>query len=185
MRLLAVPGSLRSGSYNARLLRAATAALSPEVAVETWNGLAILPPFDEDAEHDPPLPAVETARSAIVRADAVLIATPEYNASIPGPLKNALDWASRPYATNVLRGKPVAVVGASPGLFGAVWAQADLRRVLAKIGADVLDTELAVPQADTAFDEAGRLRDCALGDALDDVVRELLDRVAARSTAAA
>jgi chromate reductase, NAD(P)H dehydrogenase (quinone) len=93
--------------------------------------------------------------SAIADADAVLFATPEYNSSIPGQLKNAVDWISRPVATNVLRNKPVAVVGASTGAFGAAWAQAELRKVLAALGARVLDLELAVPHAHTRFDEGG------------------------------
>jgi chromate reductase, NAD(P)H dehydrogenase (quinone) len=85
----------------------------------------------------------------------VLFATPEYNSSIPGQLKNAIDWVSRPVATNVLRNKPVAVVGASTGAFGAVWAQAELRKVLAALGARVLDVELPVPHAHTRFEEGG------------------------------
>ena len=97
--------------------------------------------------------SVAALRSAIGEADAVLFATPEYNASIPGSLKNALDWVSRPLATNTLRNKPVAVVGASTGAFGAVWAQADLRKVLAAIGARVVEGEVAVGHAPTRFDE--------------------------------
>jgi chromate reductase len=102
--------------------------------------------------------SVARLASAIADADAVLFATPEYNASIPGQLKNALDWISRPIATNVLRNKPVAVVGASTGAFGAVWAQAELRKVLAALGARVLDVEIPVPHAHTRFEE-GRLTD--------------------------
>ena len=90
---------------------------------------------------------------AIAAADAVLFATPEYNSSIPGQLKNAIDWVSRPVATNALRNKPVAVVGASTGGFGAVWAQAELRKVLAAVGARVLDLELPVPHAHTRFED--------------------------------
>ena len=89
----------------------------------------------------------------------MLIATPEYNHSIPGALKNALDWASRPFPDNALRGKPVAVIGASTGLFGAVWAQAELRKVLTAAGADVLDSGLSVPSVATAFTLEGKLRD--------------------------
>ena len=106
-------------------------------------------------------------------SDAVLIATPEYNGSIPGGLKNALDWVSRPFATNVLRNKPVAVVGASTGLFGAVRAQAELRKVLTTIGADVLEAGLSVFNAREAFDAVGRLRDIELRRALCAIVHEL------------
>ena len=98
-------------------------------------------------------------REAIDAADAVLIATPEYNASIPGVLKNALDWASRPHADNPLRSKPAAVVGASTGMFGAVWAQAETRKVLSTIGARVIDRELPVPEGDERFDADGALVD--------------------------
>ena len=99
------------------------------------------------------------SRTPSQRADAVLISTPEYNHSIPGVLKNALDWASRPVADNVLRGKPAAVIGASTGLFGAVWAQAEVRKVLGAIGAEVVDRELPVMQAHAQFDEYGNLRE--------------------------
>jgi chromate reductase, NAD(P)H dehydrogenase (quinone) len=98
-------------------------------------------------------------RKDIAAADAVLFATPEYNASIPGQLKNALDWASRPFPGNALRNKPVAVVGGSTGLFGAVWAQVDLRRVLGALGARVVDGELTVARIDAAFAADGRLSD--------------------------
>jgi chromate reductase len=102
------------------------------VGLVQFDTLAEIPPFDEDHDREPAPAAVRGLRDAIESADALLIATPEYNASIPGQLKNALDWASRPFATNVLRGKPVAVIGASTGPFGAVWAQAELRKVLPK-----------------------------------------------------
>jgi len=104
-----------------------------------WPGIAALPTYDEDLDGGEPPSATVRLRTDIAFADALLFATPEYNASIPGGLKNALDWASRPYATNVLRHKPAAVVGASTGFFGAVWAQAELRKVLDASGAHVLD----------------------------------------------
>ncbi len=107
-------------------------------------------------------------------ADAVLFATPEYNASIPGQLKNAIDWVSRPVATNPLRNVPVAVIGASPGAFGAVWAQAELKKVVALIGARVLPVELPVSQADTRFDADGRLIDDELRVSLSEVVNDLV-----------
>ena len=112
-------------------------------------------------------------RNAIAGSDAVLIATPEYNASVPGGLKNALDWASRPFDSNVLRSKPTAVVGASPGPFGAIWAQADLRRILRTIGADVDDRELAVAGAHRALTTDGRLRDPELAATLRCIVHGL------------
>jgi chromate reductase len=124
-------------------------------------------------------------RAAIAGADAILFATPEYNSSIPGQLKNAIDWASRPLATNSLRNKPVAVIGASTGAFGAVWAQGELRKVLAATGARVAEAELALGHADQRLDEDGRLTDDNLRDELREVVWTLVDEtVPARAAAA-
>jgi chromate reductase len=120
---------------------------------------------------------VARLRSAIAGADAILIATPEYNASIPGALKNAIDWASRPYPDNVLRGRPVAVIGASTGIFGAVWAQAELRKVLHHAGAHVLEDELPVGSAAQAFEADGALRDPELRERLGGIVDGLLREV--------
>jgi chromate reductase len=124
-------------------------------------------------------------RAAIADADAVLFATPEYNSSIPGFLKNALDWVSRPLATNPLRNKPVAVVGASAGAFGAVWAQAELRKVLAAIGARVVDGEVAVGHAPTRFGEDGQLEDDSLQEQLEETIEALLAETDARTLALA
>ena len=114
---------------------------------------------------------------AVEEADALLIATPEYNASVPGALKNALDWASRPFPDNVLREKPSAVIGASTGLFGAVWAQAEVRKALKASGAHVLESELPVGMADSAFDADGALADPELAARLDDVLGDLVREV--------
>jgi chromate reductase len=175
MRVLGLSGSLRRGSHNRALLRAAAALLPPGAELVEWDRVAELPAYDEDVDGAPaPTPEpVRALREAIADADAVLIATPEYNHSLPGGLKNALDWASRPHATNPLRGKPAAVVGASTGLFGAVWAQAEARKVLTAIGARVLERELPVGQADEAFDASGRLRDPDARAARGEIVREL------------
>jgi chromate reductase, NAD(P)H dehydrogenase (quinone) len=181
MRMLAISGSVRQGSYNSALLRAA-ANLSPGVEFVAWQGLTEIPPYDEDMDSLPAPAPVALLRHEIRRSDAVLIATPEYNGSIPGALKNALDWASRPFATNALRNKRVAVIGASTGLFGAVLAQAELRKVLTVIGADVLDAGLSVFKAHEAFDAAGQLRDAelrrALCEVIDDLARRPMDRAA-------
>ena len=156
MRVLGVSGSLRRESHNRRLLRAAATLLPPEAELVPFEGLKAIPPFDEDDEAAP-VPAVMRWRRAVAEADALLFATPEYNSSIPGQLKNATDWASRPLATAALRNKPAAVIGASTGLFGAVWAQAELRKALASAGARVIDRELPIALADEAFDEQGML----------------------------
>jgi len=123
--------------------------------------LKAVEPFDETDEQESGggLPGADALIAAIRAADAVLFVTPEYNGSIPGVLKNAVDWASRPTpASSALAGKPVAVIGASTGMFGAVWAQSELRKALGLAGARVLDEELAVPTVHEAFKEDGSLR---------------------------
>jgi chromate reductase, NAD(P)H dehydrogenase (quinone) len=158
VRVLGISGSLRQDSHNRRLLRAAADLLPPEAELVWFEGLKGIPPFDEDDEEEPAL-AVTRWRDAVTEADALLFATPEYNSSIPGQLKNAIDWASRPVASAALRNKPVAVIGASTGMFGAVWAQAELRKALAAAGARVIDRELPVALADDAFTDQGALVD--------------------------
>lgn len=173
VRLLGISGSLRAGSHNRRLLRAAAHDLPPGARLELWDGLRRVPPFDPDDDGEPAPPAVQALRNALAAADGVLIATPEYNHSLPGQLKNALDWASRPRVGNVLDGKPVAVIGASPGAYGAVWAQAETRKILAAIGARVIDSELAVGNARHAFADDHRLADPELRSRLAEIVGEL------------
>lgn len=146
MRILGIAGSLRSASVNAHLLRLAAETLPDGVEFAVWEGLREIPPFDEDSEETPSV-AVAGLRSAVAGADAVLIATPEYNGSIPGTLKNALDWGSRPNATSVFRGKPVAVIGASPGAFGGVWAHEETRKILGIMGARVVGAGFSLGKA--------------------------------------
>lgn len=181
MRVLAISGSLRRGSYNAALLEAAAPEFPSDVEFVLWRGLAEIPAYDEDLDTVPPPLPVAELRAEIERADAVLIATPEYNASVPGALKNALDWMSRPYASNVLRSKRVAVIGASTGLFGALAAQAELRKVLKVMGASVVEAALPVPAAHTAFTSDGRLEEPGLALALRRTVDELLERAVGRA----
>jgi chromate reductase len=177
MRILGIAGSVRRGSHNRKLLRAAGRALPPGVELVEWDGLGGLPIFDEDLEDSPP-EAVQEFLDAVEDADALLVATPEYNASVPGGLKNALDWASRPFPENVLRNKPSAVVGASTGLFGAVWAQAEVRKALKASGAHVIESELPVGLADGAF-AGDTLADPELAARLDDLVGDLVREVGA------
>jgi chromate reductase, NAD(P)H dehydrogenase (quinone) len=172
MRLLAISGSLRRRSYNSALLDAAADVCPRTAELVVWRGLAGIPAYSEDLD-ETPAPVAEL-RQQIAHADAVLIATPEYNGSIPGALKNALDWASRPFPDNCLRDKPVAVIGASTSLFGARWAQAELRKVLRTIGASVLETELPVPAAHDAFTSDRRLREPQLVSALCGIVGDLV-----------
>ena len=180
MKILGISGSLRRGSYNTSLLGAAASLLPDDVEFHVWGRLKEVPPYDEDDDTEEAPAAVAALREAIAGADAVLVATPEYNSSVPGQLKNAIDWASRPLATNPLRNKPVAVVGASTGAFGAVWSQAELRKVLAATGARVVEGEVAVGHAPTRFDEDGRLVDENLLEQLQEVVDGLVAEAAAR-----
>ena len=153
MRILAVSGSLRAGSHNTELLRAAANAAPEGIVVELWEGIGDLPIYDEDLEDDAP-ESVRRLREEWGEADAVLFATPEYNGSVPGGLKNAIDWASRPKGEAPLLNKTVAVVGASTGQFGALWAQQDLRRILGIAGARVVGSELPASRAQDGFGEA-------------------------------
>ena len=153
MRILAVSGSLRADSYNTALLRAAAQAAPAGVEVELWEGIGDLPIYGQDLEGDVP-ESVRRLRDDWAAADAILFATPEYNGSVPGGLKNAVDWASRPKGEAALLNKTVAVAGASTGQFGALWAQQDLRRVLGIAGARVVGEELPVSRAQDGFGEA-------------------------------
>ena len=179
MRILGLCGSLRAGSYNRQLLEAAGAVLPEGVRLTVFNTMAAVPPYNEDEDTAEPPASVQQLRDAIAQANAVLIATPEYNASIPGQLKNALDWASRPFRSCSLRDKPVAVIGASVSLFGAVWAQAELRKVLKTVGAHVIDMELPVAQAHEAFTPDGELSQPDLEYRLQEVLASLLAATAA------
>jgi chromate reductase len=159
MRVLAVSGSLRESSYNTSLLRAAAEAAPDGVDVELWDGIGDLPLYDQGLEGGELPASVERLRRDWAEADAILFATPEYNGSVPGGLKNAIDWASRPRGEAALANKTVAVVGASTGQFGALWAQQDLKRILGIAGARVVGTEIPVGRADEKFDRDGRLLD--------------------------
>ncbi len=179
MRILAVSGSLRNDSFNTKLLRAAADAAPEGVEVELFDPAAIgdLPIYDQDLDQSTVPESVARLRAEWDGADAILFATPEYNGSIPGGLKNAIDWASRPRLEAALTNKNVAVIGASPGQFGAMWAQADLRRILGIAGARVIGDELPVTRAHERFDDAGRLLDGELSERL----RLLLETLAAES----
>jgi chromate reductase, NAD(P)H dehydrogenase (quinone) len=174
MRVLGISGSLRRESHNTALLRAAAELLPSPATLEIFDGLKQVPPYDEDDDGSGAPAAVRRLREAVAEADAILIATPEYNSSIPGQLKNALDWVSRPAGASAARGKPVAVIGASTGMFGAVWAQAEVRKVMGAIGARVIDRELPVAKANSAFTDDGRLTDLELHEQLEETLNELV-----------
>jgi chromate reductase len=174
MRVLGISGSLRSDSLNTALLRTAGERLPAGAQLEVFGRLSEIPPFSEDAEAAPTPDAVRELREAIRNADAVLIATPEYNHSLPGQLKNALDWVSRPAGQGAIRGKPAAAIGASKGMFGAVWSQAELRRVLAAMGGRVLDAELPVAQAHELIEGQRLELTPQLAAQLEEIVSELV-----------
>lgn len=184
MRVFALSGSLRRDSYNTALLRAARDVAPQGVEVELYEGLASLPPYDADADVGAGPPAVQDLRERIAASDALLVATPEYNGSIPGVLKNAVDWASRPFPGSALGGKTVAVTGASTGAYGGVWAQAELRKSLGVAGARVLADGVAVPKAHERFDGEGALLDVALRDRLAALLTALSAEAAPIATAA-
>ena len=183
MRILAISGSLRRDSHNTALLRAAAELLPSEVELAIYERLGELPPFNEELVTDRPASA-QHLWDEIAAADGVLISTPEYNSSIPGVLKNALDWMSQPLVQSPLRNKPAVVIGASTGMFGAVWAQAETRKVLGAIGARVIDRELPVPTAHEQFHESGKLLDEEIEAELVislDALRDAVDARAARA----
>jgi len=153
MKILGVSGSPRAESYNTALLREAAKLAPAGAEVELWEGIGDLPIYDQDLEADVP-ESVRRLREDWGSADAILFATPEYNGSVPGGLKNAVDWASRPTSDAPLRNQTVAVVGASQGQFGALWAQQDLRRILGIAGARVVGEPVPVSRAHEGFDES-------------------------------
>lgn len=183
MKVLAISGSLRAGSHNTDLLQAAAAVAPDGVDIELYDGLKEIPPYDadDDVPGDQPI-AVEHFKTALRDADAVLIATPEYNSSIPGVLKNALDWASRPLVESPVRNKPALVLSSSTGMFGGVWAAAETRKVLGALGARTLEETVAVPKADERLADGV---DAALLIELRATVDALAAAVEARTHAAA
>ena len=189
MRVLGISGSLRRDSLNSALLRAAAERLPAGVELVEFERLREIPPYDADVGSGGD--ARRRSRSCARRsasADAVLIATPEYNHSIPGQLKNALDWASRPAGQSALNGKPAAAIGASTGMFGAVWAQAETRKVLGALGGRVIETELPVARAAGATTPtAGWSSRPEQSEQLEEILAELVaaaEELAPRSAAA-
>jgi chromate reductase len=183
MRVLAISGSLRADSNNTGLLRALREEAPAGIDIEVWDGLKAIPPYDADDDVVPGLRDVEAFRELVREVDAVFFATPEYNSSVPGALKNALDWASRPLATNSFRNKPVAVISSSAGAFGGVWAAAELRKVLGAMGARVTEAELAVGHAAEKFGDDGRLAGDDVRQGLSDALATLVAEVPAEVAA--
>jgi chromate reductase, NAD(P)H dehydrogenase (quinone) len=184
LTILGIAGSLRRGSYNRGLIRAAI-ELAPAGTRLRSHDLGDLPLYNADVEARGDPHPVARLKRAIAAADALLIATPEYNHCVPGVLKNAIDWASRPKESAALLNKPVAAVAASTGMFGAAFAQADLRKILKRAGARVLETDFAVPRCQMIFDEEGRLTDDGVRTQLAEVGYELLEELVPVPVAAA
>jgi chromate reductase len=174
IRILGLAGSLREDSYNRALLEEA-ARLAPEgVTIEVFDRLDEIPPFNEDVEREGYPEPVRALQRAIEEANALLVATPEYNYSVPGVLKNAIDWASRPAGQSPLEGKPTAVMGASPGMGGTARAQLALRDSFVFTKTPVVPgPEVLVARAPERFDEEGRLTD----EPTREFVTDLLDRL--------
>lgn len=159
VRILGMAGSLREGSYNRALLRAAVEAAPEGMTIETFD-LRQVPLYDGDVEAAGDPPGVAALKGAIRAADGVLFATPEYNHGVPGVMKNAVDWASRPPREAALQGKPVALIGASPGITGTARGQSQLRQAFEFTDSYCMpQPELLVFKAHEKFDEAGRLAD--------------------------
>lgn len=175
-RILAISGSLRRASHNTALLRAAAANAPEGVDVELFEGLERIPPYNEDHDTDDVPAEVARLREEIGAADAVLFSTPEYNGTLPGQLKQVVDWASRPYgAGSALWGKPVAVIGASVTDYGAIWAQDHLRKSLGLAGARVLDVEFPVAKAHNHFGPDGELTNDETRDRLSELIGGLVE----------
>jgi len=173
LTILGFAGSLRKGSFNRMLLRAAGELVPEQLQLDTFD-LEGIPPFNQDFENDPH-PTVKAFKEKVKAADGLLIVTPEYNYSVPGVLKNAIDAASRPYGTSPFEGKPVAIMGASIGMLGTARAQYHLRQTMVFLNAFPLNRpEIMVPFAEKKFDEKGRLAD----EATREKIKELLAALA-------
>ena len=159
VRVLAISGSLRRDAYSTMVAKAASRAAPEEFDVTLFGGLGSIPGFNEDLEPDAVPEEVEELRRQIEGADALLLVTPEYNASAPGALKNAIDWASRPHGASALMGKPAAIVSSSPMPFGGVWAGQQIRKAFSITGTPVVETELAIGKVDEKFGPDGLLMD--------------------------
>ena len=184
MKVLGISGSLRESSHNTALLRAAQ-RLAPEgMQLELYDELELIPPYNEDRDGDAAPAAATRLRELVADADAVLFATPEYNGSTPGQLKNALDWLSRPRGEAAIFGKTSAVIGASTGAYGGIWAQADLRKSLGIAGARLVQTELAVSKAGAHLFEDGEIVDADTHDKLAQVLADVVGTAEPQAVAA-
>jgi chromate reductase, NAD(P)H dehydrogenase (quinone) len=185
IEVAAMAGSLRAASWAQALLRATTELLPANVGLIIWDRLGEVPLFNQDLESGPAPAAVADLRQLIDRSDALLIATPEYNQSIPGVLKNALDWASRPFGETVLKDKPVAALGTSPLPTGGMSALSDVRKMITLLGADVVEADLTIGQVHTRIDAEGRISDAALAARVTELLVKVANHVASSRRQAA
>jgi chromate reductase len=175
MRILAFAGSLRTGSYNRKLLAIAVEALRGQAEVDLLDLRDVMMPIydgDQEARDGLPEPA-RRFKERIAAADALVIASPEYNTSVPGGLKNAIDWASRPPG-NPFKDRVVLLLGASPGQFGAVRSGLAVRQILTALFAVIIPQQIYLPLADQAFDDQGRLKDARRRESVEKACSELL-----------
>jgi NAD(P)H-dependent FMN reductase len=176
IKVLTLVGSLRAASVNRQLAELAAENAPAGVSVSVYDGLGDLPLYNEDLDNENPPASVVAARAAAADADAVLAVTPEYNASIPGVLKNAIDWLSRPYGQGALQGKPLAVIGASHGQYGGVWAHDETRKSFGVAGTRVVEEiKLSIPG--TALDGKHPRENAELVESLREVVGQLVASV--------
>ena len=165
-RILGIAGSLRRDSHNGAVLRAASELLPDGAALETYDELGLLPHYNEDDDTGERPAAVREFYERVAAVDALLVVTPEYNGSVPGVLKNALDWASRPYGSSVLMAKPALVIGASTSPFAAAWAREHARKALQLSGARPYESGYGVGKVDTKRSASGVFEDATDLDAL-------------------
>ena len=173
IKILGIAGSLRKGSYNRALLRA-TGGLVPEDALLETFDLEGIPPFNADFEQNMP-PIIKVLKGKVKAADAILFVTPEYNYSVPGVLKNAIDWVSRPYGDNSFASKPVALMSASTGMLGGARAQYHLRQTFVFLDMHPINRpEVMVTFASQKFDEHGNLNDPKAKELISDLLKALV-----------
>ncbi|MCW2848575.1 MAG: NADPH:quinone oxidoreductase [Marmoricola sp.] len=174
MDIMMLVGSLRADSWTAQLAGSAAGLLPAGVTGGVYADLAALPHYDQDLDHDDAPASVVAFRAAIADADALVVATPEYNGSLPGVLKNAIDWASRPRGTAALTGKPVAVISVSPSPRGAQWAREDAERILRVAGAHPVEGSVGVPLVHAAVID-GHFTDYKVEQSLRNLLDNLLE----------
>ncbi len=182
MNIMMLVGSLRADSWTGHLVGTIPGLLPEGVGCEVYAGIGELPHYDQDLDTDAAPAAVEAFREALAQADALVVATPEYNGSVPGVLKNAIDWASRPRGAAALDGKPVAVVSVSPSPRGAQWAREDAVKILRIAGAEPLEESIGVASVhDTVID--GQIADHGIRQALADLMADLVSAEQVRQAA--